>query len=560
VRSLTTDVVADDTGFAGLADAWSALRAVTPHASAFQSFAWIDAWRALVAPRGRQLHVLVLRDGGEPVAILPCDLGARGDLRLLGEPVSNYQGPLHRPERVTDLVHALAAHLTSPETPVRLLDFGGLPERSPFFSALRALDVPGWSAPAVMRTATCPYVDLAGGWTTVLDRRTSASRRQLARKWKTLARLGRLEFHEVDSPARVRELLPELFTLFRQRWEGRHESGGFAGRFREFHLHAAPALAAAREARISHLALDGHVVAFYYAVRADGGTASYVIGHDGVLGPFSPGQLMLIRALEAACVRGEREYDLSLGEESYKDEWASGARGVFRLLAWRRRSTSAVHGRVRAVAAQAWVRARSVGWLRDLRREGLRRTLAGPPALDARPDAPGIAAGGPGPWTVHSVESGAAAADAVVVRAWSFGELRDAASPRLLALAAERFYRGDPLLAVYRDDTLVGVVWRACPARRALVTHDHEPLPSQPVYYHPLPVGSGLAVLVRTLAAIDGRSTIVTRAAALTGLPSRVEVRFVADLRFAPLGRARAALSTLGALHRGEDALDVARA
>src|SRR5262249_16619286 len=156
--------------------------------------------------------------------------------------------------------------------------------------------------------------------------------------------------------------------------------------------------------------LDGRVVAFYYAIRSDAGTASYVIAHDGVLGPFSPGLLMLTRALEAACGRGEPEYDLSLGEESYKDDWASGTRGVFRVLAWRRRSSGAVHGRMRTVATRARVGARSVAWLRDLRREGLRRVLAGPPALDVRPDAPGIPAGRPGGWTVYRVAAGRGAA------------------------------------------------------------------------------------------------------------------------------------------------------
>ena len=559
MRSLATDTVSDDAGLARLAEAWTALRAITPHASAFQSFAWIDAYRAVLRPRGRRLHVLIVRDGGEPVAILPCDLGPHGDLRLLGEPLSNYQGPVHRPERVTDLVEALATLLGAPSRAVRLLDFGGLVERSPFLAALRTLRVPGWSPAFVVRTATCPYVDLAGGWTTVFERRTSGSRRQLARKWKALGRLGRLEFGEAGDPARVRQLLPELFKLFRQRWQGRHESGGFADRFRDFHLRAAPALAAAGEARISHLVLDGHVVAFYYAVRADGGIASYVIGHDDVLGSFSPGQLMLIRALEAACVRGEREYDLSLGEESYKDEWASGARGVFRVFAWRRRSTGALHGRARALTTEAWVRARSIGWLRDLRREGLRRMLAGPPPLEARPDTPGIGAGEPGRWVVHHLEPGAPA-EGIVVRAWSFGELCDALSPRLLALATERFYRGDPLLAVYRDETLVGVVWRASPARRALVTFGHEPVPSEPVYYQPLPVGRGLGVLVQALAATERGFTLVARVPRLADVGSRVEACFVGDLRFAPLGRARTALSALGALHRGDDALDVARA
>src|SRR5262249_60388403 len=105
---------------------------------------------------------------------------------------------------------------------------------------------------------------------------------------------------------------------------------------------------------------------------------------ERTLSPSTPGSLVLMLVPESSGARGERESDLSLGEESYKDEWASGARGVFRVFGWRRRPAAAAHGRARALGARAWVAARSVGWLRDVRREGLRRVLLGPPALEAR--------------------------------------------------------------------------------------------------------------------------------------------------------------------------------
>ncbi len=543
MRSVGIDVVTDDTALARLAEDWTALRAVTPHASAFQSFPWIAAHREILGSHGRQLQVIVVRDGGAPVAIIPCDLGRRGDLRFLGGSVSNYQGPVHRPDAVGDLVAGLATLVGMTRSRVRLLDLGGLPERAPFLDALRSLRLPGWSSPTLVRTATCPYVDLAGGWSAVRERRTSASWRQVARKWKALGRLGRLTFVESVDPADVQRLLPEMFTLFRQRWTGRHESGGFAGRYRAFHERAAPMLVAAGEARISFLELDGRLAAFYYAVAADGGTASYVIGHDDVLAPFSPGLLVLTRILEAACGRGEPEFDLSLGEEGYKKDWASGARGVFRVLAWRRGS-AALNGRLRAVGAQAWVRARSVGWLRDVRREGFRRALFGAPSGVHAPDTPGLAAGDGGRWTVHRMPPGGATSGPGVLRTWSYAELRALGSPRLAAIAADRCYRGDPLLAVYRAERLLGVLWRACPARRALVTQRHEPPPSEPVYYHPIATNDDPSQLVAALATLDeARSgfTLVTHAPRLPGISSRIEASFDADVRFAAPVRTRAA-------------------
>ena len=127
----------------------------------------------------------------------------------------------------------------------------------------------------------------------------------MSRKWTALGRLGPLEFAEVTDPGEARDLLPSLFALFRERWTGRHESGGFAGRNRHFHELAVPALAAAGHLRVSVLRIAGEVAAFAYGVRGAHGTSSYVLGHANALAHHSPGQLLLVRLLEAACARGD---------------------------------------------------------------------------------------------------------------------------------------------------------------------------------------------------------------------------------------------------------------
>src|SRR5205814_272053 len=141
---------------------------------------------------------------------------------------------------------------------------------------------------------------------------SSRGRAGLARKWRALDRLGRVEFLEATTPADVGALLPALFGLFQERWTDRHESGGFADRHRTFHERALPALAADGHVRLSVLSLDGDVIAFAYGLRGAWGTTSYVLGHANALNPHSPGLLLLTRVLEAASARGDREYDFSL--------------------------------------------------------------------------------------------------------------------------------------------------------------------------------------------------------------------------------------------------------
>jgi CelD/BcsL family acetyltransferase involved in cellulose biosynthesis len=367
-------VVESDAELGALAPAWGALLAETPEASAFHSFAWISACRAAPSANGRPF-VLVVRHGPDAVAILPTELGQHGDLRFIGHGRrSNYLGPVYRPAYVDAAVGALASFLAR-ERRVSLLDFGGMRAPSPFLGVLLRTAMPGWDRPHAVETATCPSVDLTPGWEALCARHKSKQRANFARKRARLERLGALEFEEITEPDAVRAALPAMMELYRGRWDGRRESGGFAGRHRDFHAQAAAALAAAGHARVSLLRLDGRIVAFSYGLRAPGVTTSYVLAHDDALASHSPGLLLLLRVLEAACGRGDREYDFSIGEEGYKDAWATGRRQVFRVLCWRRASAAAIRGRLREIAARAWVRARSIDLLRDLRREGVRRVL-----------------------------------------------------------------------------------------------------------------------------------------------------------------------------------------
>src|SRR5581483_2881997 len=261
------------------------------------------------------------------------------------------------------------------------------------------------------------------------------SRSTLARKARLLERLGPLALVDDVGPAAVADVLPALFRLFAARWAGRHESGGFAGRHREFHARALPRLAAAGHLRLSLLCVDGEVAAFAYGLCAAGVTSSYVLAHDDALGEASPGAVLLARLLETACRRGDPSYDFSIGEESYKAQWATGRRRVFRVVGWRRGEAAGVTLRLSVAGSRLWVAARSRDGLRRLRREGLRRMLF--PARTEPPDAPGLPAGPVGTWHAYRLSVDAPGADVVVER-WRWGRMAAALSPRHRGIAATR--------------------------------------------------------------------------------------------------------------------------
>lgn len=531
MAALRIDIIGDDANLPALADDWSALLGETPESSGFQSLAWISACRSGLPP-DRSLLVLVFRDGRDVVAIMPTEIGPAGDLRLIGHgPLSNYLGPVYRASHAEQVVEALGAFLGH-ERRVSLVDFRGLREHSPFVAALCRMTVSGWSRPRAEQVLTCPYVDLASGWEAVYARRKGTHRANTARRWKQLERLGHADFVEVVDPAGVEAALPAMFDLFRKRWAGRHDSGGFAGCHRSFHAQAALALAAAGHVRLSLLRLDRQVVAFNYGLRTGGVTAGYVMAHDDALRVYSPGSLLLVRLLEAACRRGDREYDFAGGEEDYKDAWATGTRAVLRVLCWRQGSAAVLRGRLRALGTRAWVGARSIDWLRDLRREGIRRLLPGSPR-DVLPDAPGLPAGAGGTWHVQRLVGRTSGAE-VTIRSWAYQELAQRLSPRLLELAADRSFRGDTLLPLFRSETLLGVAWRADHKRRSLTTGGVALPDGDTVFYHPVVApGSTLAEVITALADLAvPQAAVVVGHEQLPGTFAEQLGTFVADHRF----------------------------
>jgi hypothetical protein len=168
---------------------------------------------------------------------------------------------------------------------------------------------------------------------------------------------------------------------------------------------------------------------------------------------------------------------------------------VARVLRWRRHSTAGLRGRAAALASRAWVAARSVGWLRDLRREGV-RTFVRRAARNRQPGQ-GESRG----WSVYRVAPVRGGADTRVAPVAGFAEMERRLPPAVLRLAVDRCFRGDALLLLSAGERALGVVWRAAPARRSVVTGGRD-VGTAEVYYDPVAFAGGdVAGLVRALAA-----------------------------------------------------------
>lgn len=502
---MIAETVTTTAGFAALRDEWNALFAVTPEVSGFQSYAWVGACWAH-PPATHQLHVGVVRARGTAVAIFPTQLSMGGRLCFIGCDVSNYSGPVFDPRDLEDSVRVWAEHLRATER-VKAIDLPGLRERSPFFYLVHRRALPGWGQPVAVRTNTCSEVNLRRGWTALYERHKSKHRSTWRRKAARLASLGSLKFAETTDSVAVADAMPRMVELFAKRWDQQHIRASFASTA-TFQLEAAIRLAQDELVRLSTLSLDGEIIAFAYGVCGQGATSSYVLAHDDRFHGYSPGFLLLLHVLEAACERGDLLYDFSLGEARYKSLWTTGQQDVYRAL-WGA-------GRYpRATWDAARVRARSIEPLRGLKLHGWRAIVSQLGGRMDVPDAPGLSAGDTRVTFVYELAGDPDAA--MSLRPCSYGEMRRLLSPRLLTLALERGFRGDDLLIVEGKAVPAGVVWRAAARRRSALVGDGLGTANDDVYYHPVPFPGGRTEDVVACVGASASGLVVTNVSLYSG-------------------------------------------
>ncbi len=494
---LRVEIVRTRAELAGLQNAWRDLFDMTPDVSGFQSQGWLDVCGDHL-PADSSLFVGVVWDDARPVAVFPTQLTGNGRLSFVGHELSNYCGPLQDPGHLEGAVLAWGSDLRQ-SSDVNAIDLSGLRGRSPFLRLVRD-GLPGWGRPATIRTNVCPEVDLRAGWPDVVGRHKSKQRSTWKRKAARLGQLGELDFVEISDPLAIDRAMPRLIELYEKRWAGLRVRATFSSR-REFHQEAAARLGEEGLALVSMLLLDGETIAFSYGIRGGGVTSSYVLAHDDRFDSYSPGQLLLLRILEASCRRGDPAYDFSLGDEPHKALWMTGKQGVYRAL-WGRGA------RPRAAWTRAWASARSVAWLRRLKMRGLRVFPSAGRRKRDEHDAPGLPAGHPKRWYVYRFHAGGAGSS---LRRCDYAELRELLSPRLLRLALKRSFHRDEPLVVQGDGGPLGIVWRAATARRSSVAGHLLPSGSDDaVYYQPVTVEADRMERLVSLLAADGPCVVVT--------------------------------------------------
>ena len=387
MNRLAVDDVRGAAGLAALRVEWEELFESVPRASPFLSPEWALTWQELLA-EGSVPRVLCARRDGRLVGVLA--LSEREHWAGLGRPVKRLAflaeqnvgadglDVLALPGFERDAASAMLARLAA-DSSVDVLDLEGLPGESPTLQLL------AWNfgndrrrSYTLAPSQVCPYLDLGGSWEEMLGR--TKRPQQFARLLRELGRRDGFEVRSVTEPGMVGGALDRLFQLHDRRWAFQGGSDAFARQsVREFHRRFVERIAARRMVRFEELWVEGACRASWYGFgRADRYWA-YQSGYDPAWSKHSVAFVRLGISVQEAAGRGVRFYDFLRGPETYKFDWASGARVTMRVVAVRSRRAARFLMRRRGLrlateqAAEAVLSERSLEWMRRLRRARHRR-------------------------------------------------------------------------------------------------------------------------------------------------------------------------------------------
>lgn len=294
---------------------------------------WLSHWWQVYGNE-YQVHALLVREGQELVGMLPLALRkTAGGLRCLsfmgaGELTPNDLDILAVPERQHEVLIALAVYLSNTASEWDVLDLDKLPVGSPTIQVFDAHFRSRGHLTDLRLSAQCFSTTLPASVNEFLDRLPASMQRNIRKRQRRLEQdHPDARFVQASTPEQVDHAFEALVKLHQARWVKRGYPGAFSSRrFLAFHRSIAPQALQSGLLRLVYLQAGANVIAVEYIFRVGSVVHDYLGGFDEGWSKYSPGNLLLIFAIQASIESGIRVFDFLEGDESYKQDWGTEVR------------------------------------------------------------------------------------------------------------------------------------------------------------------------------------------------------------------------------------------
>jgi CelD/BcsL family acetyltransferase involved in cellulose biosynthesis len=315
-----TPLVHDRFGAPAVAAAWRTAMGRPATDTVFQTLEFQLAWWEALGTG--DLAIVQGGGSGEPVLMPLFITGGMGF--PIGSGTADYMDLIGRasPGTLAAMLGAVAAAVPG----FVGFRFHHLPRESPTTAALdgaaRAL---GWEIHEET-WQSAPFLDLAAD-PEAAER--STRKKSLVRRENYLRREGDLEVRHLSAAVDVAPHLDAFFDQHVRRWD----AAGVPSLFvepaqRAFYHRLVEAGSRAGWLRFTSIHWNGDPIAFHFGFHHAGRFMWYKPTYEIDLARMSPGQVLLRQLLVQAIAEGATEFDFGIGDETFKERWATGRRVV----------------------------------------------------------------------------------------------------------------------------------------------------------------------------------------------------------------------------------------
>jgi CelD/BcsL family acetyltransferase involved in cellulose biosynthesis len=297
-----------------------------PEATLFHTPQFLELyWEEFGAGRLQIAHV---RRGPEPVAAAAFELRDGVLTWVGGFELTDYMGPVGRPEERTWSAGELMASLAD-RSDWRKADLTGLPLRGSWLAALTEAADRAGLGPVVEPADVAPYIRLPGSYEDYLKKLDSKLRHEIRRKERRL-REAHPDVKLVDSgPDTAREDLDRFTELHRS---SRGEKGRFmVPRMEAYFRRLSSTFLADGTFRLAFLETEGVKIAAAAGFRWRDRFLLYNSAYDHAYRRVAPGMVLIAELIKSSIEEGRRGFDMLKGDLRYKYRFGAKPLGIERL-------------------------------------------------------------------------------------------------------------------------------------------------------------------------------------------------------------------------------------
>ncbi len=314
-------------GFRELQDEWNALLVRSRSNTIFLTWEWQFTWWKSY---GGELYIIAVYDQERLVALFPFVRKVRGFfycLSFIGAPHSDYLDIIVEEGCEEKIIRHFFNDFLAEHRKIGVIGLDSVNERSPHFHTLaEVIDGSGFSVKSTAEKA-CPYLVLPRSWDIFLHNLSRQTRYLVNRKQKKILGDFSVNIGVVEQLEDLQTRMDHFIDQHQKRWTGIQRPGAFIdSSFRDFHKKISEILFNKGLLRFYFLELDTRPVASYYIFFYNNSYQYYLSGFDPEYAKYSPGVVLMARAIQDAIEAGLQEFDMMRGEGAYKFRWTGNIR------------------------------------------------------------------------------------------------------------------------------------------------------------------------------------------------------------------------------------------